>query len=126
MKRKAGSYRTGYVVLAVLAFVGGRWSVEAPTTATSPRYLAAPTRLGAAEQVDAARLDAVAATTSSLGRNEWLSAGVPEAVDTRLTCEGKRYCREMNSCAEANFYLNQCGVGRLDGDGDGIPCESIC
>ncbi|WP_174520391.1 excalibur calcium-binding domain-containing protein, partial [Bergeriella denitrificans] len=27
---------------------------------------------------------------------------------------------------EAKFYLNKCGVRRLDRDGDGIPCESIC
>ena len=43
-----------------------------------------------------------------------------------MSCGGKRYCKEMNSCAEACFYLNQCGVGRLDRDQDGIPCESIC
>lgn len=43
-----------------------------------------------------------------------------------FTCVGKRFCREMRSCAEANFYLNQCGVSILDRDHDGIPCESIC
>ncbi|MBZ9648449.1 excalibur calcium-binding domain-containing protein [Sphingobium sp. 3R8] len=32
----------------------------------------------------------------------------------------------MSSCEEAYHYLNECGVGRLDGDGDGVPCESIC
>ncbi|SNW10227.1 Endonuclease yncB precursor [Eikenella corrodens] len=43
-----------------------------------------------------------------------------------FSCGSKRFCREMNSCAEAMFYLRQCGVRRLDGDNDGIPCESIC
>ncbi|QEY27134.1 nuclease [Neisseria zalophi] len=43
-----------------------------------------------------------------------------------FTCSGKRFCREMRSCIEAKFYLNQCGVRRLDRDNDGIPCESIC
>lgn len=42
------------------------------------------------------------------------------------SCGSKRYCGEMNSCAEAMHYLNQCGLGRLDRDGDGVPCESIC
>lgn len=42
------------------------------------------------------------------------------------SCGSKRYCGEMNSCAEAMRYLNQCGLGRLDRDGDGVPCESIC
>lgn len=38
----------------------------------------------------------------------------------------KRYCKQMNSCAEAKFYLKQCGLDRLDRDKDGIPCESLC
>ncbi len=41
-------------------------------------------------------------------------------------CGTKRTCRQMNSCSEAQFFLRQCGVRRLDGDGDGVPCESIC
>ncbi|MFB9061263.1 MULTISPECIES: excalibur calcium-binding domain-containing protein [Sphingobium] len=32
----------------------------------------------------------------------------------------------MDSCSEAYHYLNECGLSRLDGDGDGVPCESIC
>ena len=43
-----------------------------------------------------------------------------------FTCGSKRFCGQMNSCAEAMFYLRQCGVRRLDRDNDGIPCESIC
>lgn len=53
-------------------------------------------------------------------------AAVRPKRERRLQCSGKRTCGEMNSCAEANFYLDECGVSRLDGDGDGVPCESIC
>jgi hypothetical protein len=41
-------------------------------------------------------------------------------------CGSKTYCREMVSCEEARFHLVSCGLTRLDGDGDGIPCEAIC
>ena len=41
-------------------------------------------------------------------------------------CGSKRYCREMTSCKEAIFYLRNCGLSRLDGDNDGLPCSSIC
>ena len=41
-------------------------------------------------------------------------------------CGTKTYCREMVSCDEAKFHLRQCGLTRLDGDGDGTPCESLC
>ena len=41
-------------------------------------------------------------------------------------CGEKQYCKEMLSCAEAKFYLASCGLTKLDGDGDGMPCESLC
>lgn len=48
-------------------------------------------------------------------------AAVPGA-----SCGNKKYCSEMSSCEEAKYYLTQCGVKSLDGDGDGTPCESLC
>jgi hypothetical protein len=42
------------------------------------------------------------------------------------TCTGKHKCSEMANCEEATFYLNQCGVKKLDRDNDGVPCESLC
>ncbi len=41
-------------------------------------------------------------------------------------CGKKRYCSQMRSCEEATFYLMNCGLLSLDGNGDGIPCESLC
>lgn len=41
-------------------------------------------------------------------------------------CGQKRFCREMVSCQEAQFYLRHCGLQRLDGDGNGIACEKLC
>jgi len=47
--------------------------------------------------------------------------GRVESVD----CGVKTKCSEMLTCEEAMRYL-KCGNKRLDRDGDGIPCESIC
>lgn len=41
-------------------------------------------------------------------------------------CKGKRTCKEMSTCEEAKFYLDNCGATKIDGDGDGIPCEKLC
>lgn len=50
-----------------------------------------------------------------------------ESSDTEYSCDvEKRYCTKMTSCEEAKFYLNTCGLERLDADGDGLPCESLC
>jgi hypothetical protein len=43
-----------------------------------------------------------------------------------FACGDKRFCSEMASCAEARFYLDHCGLTRIDGDGDGVPCASLC
>ena len=47
-------------------------------------------------------------------------------ANTSFRCGAKTYCREMASCEEARFFLRQCGLMRLDGDGDGVPCERLC
>lgn len=47
-------------------------------------------------------------------------------ADSGSSCGSKRYCKQMATCAEARHYLNDCGVSRLDRDGDGVPCESLC
>jgi len=41
-------------------------------------------------------------------------------------CGEKTYCTQMTSCAEAMFHFQQCGLARLDGDRDGVPCERLC
>jgi endonuclease YncB( thermonuclease family) len=51
---------------------------------------------------------------------------VEENSSKKFSCSGKRYCKEMLNCAEARFYLTQCGATQLDRDRDGVPCESVC
>ena len=41
-------------------------------------------------------------------------------------CGEKSFCRDMATCEEAIYHLTTCGLAQLDGDKDGIPCESIC
>jgi hypothetical protein len=48
------------------------------------------------------------------------------APDPPWRCGEKRYCTQMTSCAEAMFHFRQCGLARLDGDRDGVPCEALC
>jgi len=43
------------------------------------------------------------------------------ALDAR--CDGRVYCSQMTSCAEAKFFLKNCPGVQMDGDNDGTPCE---
>ncbi len=52
--------------------------------------------------------------------------GTPRSTSTDPRCRDKRTCGEMTSCEEARFFHRECGLASLDGDGDGVPCESLC
>jgi endonuclease YncB( thermonuclease family) len=63
---------------------------------------------------------------------EWRRAGQHDrapaapAAPRAEGCGDKHRCAQMRDCAEARFYLSECGVDTLDGDGDGTPCEALC
>ncbi len=44
--------------------------------------------------------------------------------DFGFSCDGRVYCSEMSSCREATFFLRNCPGTKMDGDRDGVPCES--
>lgn len=50
-----------------------------------------------------------------------------QIVAQSWSCSPRKTCGAIGSCAEARWYLQNCSWGhRLDGDSDGVPCESIC
>ncbi len=65
-------------------------------------------------------------TAAATTTNTSVTTSGSSNTNGNFTCAGKTTCGQMASCAEAKFYLNTCGVSRLDGDKDGVPCESLC
>ncbi|TMO82177.1 calcium-binding protein [Pseudoalteromonas spongiae] len=43
---------------------------------------------------------------------------------SRFKCDGRQYCSQMNSRAEAVFFIRNCPNTKMDGDRDGNPCEN--
>ena len=41
-----------------------------------------------------------------------------------FVCDGRTYCSQMTSCAEATWFINNCPGTQMDGNNDGVPCES--
>ena len=48
----------------------------------------------------------------------------PESNIQRFACDGRTRCPEMTSCAEAQFFLNNCPRVQMDGNSDGVPCQA--
>ncbi|MFA5208420.1 MAG: thermonuclease family protein [Candidatus Paceibacterota bacterium] len=65
--------------------------------------------------------------------NGELKSAEPQATNTSSStssfgsCGTKTTCSQMTTCEEARYFLNTCGVTRLDGDSDGVPCQTtVC
>lgn len=68
------------------------------------------------------------------GYNEYTQRGTPQtahAVQSSVAaapgpfhCDGRQYCSQMSSRAEAEYFLRNCPDTRMDGDNDGVPCEN--
>lgn len=52
-----------------------------------------------------------------------IAAPMVSAVASGFRCDGRSYCSQMRSCAEATFFLKNCPGVKMDGNGDGVPCE---
>ena len=42
----------------------------------------------------------------------------------QFNCDGRQHCSQMNSRAEAVYFIKNCPNTKMDGDRDGIPCEN--
>lgn len=45
-------------------------------------------------------------------------------TSNQFSCDGRQHCSQMRSYEEAVYFLRNCPNVKMDGDGDGIPCES--
>lgn len=49
----------------------------------------------------------------------------PVSINTqKFKCDGRQYCSQMTSREEAVFFIRNCPNTKMDGDGDGRPCEN--
>ncbi len=91
------------LLIAILAFAA--W--------TGYRYFNAPTQTsGPASTV---RMAPAAVAPATLA---------PDTPEERYECDGRQYCSQMTSRAEAEYFVQHCPDTRMDGDGDGEPCEN--
>lgn len=47
----------------------------------------------------------------------------PNATTSNYRCDGRQHCSQMTSCAEATYFIQHCPNTKMDGNGDGVPCE---
>jgi len=75
------------------------------------------------EELNAAEKKRRAAAASAAAATPGDALRAPTSVTSGFSCDGRRYCSQMKSCAEAKYFLANCPGVKMDGDRDGIPCE---
>ena len=69
------------------------------------------------------QLGGAASRTAPLADGGTQAPAMPQEFTAAFRCDGRTHCRQMTSCDEAKFFLENCPGTKMDGDRDGIPCE---
>ena len=59
----------------------------------------------------------------STPEEELYSTSEVDVYKVEYNCDGRIYCSEMMSCEEATYFQRNCSGTKMDGNGDGVPCE---
>jgi len=119
------------VLTCVAVFLGIAWAVydrfkppaaNAAHPVASPPVLAAPAPI---TEAPAPIAEAPAPTVPPWPASPVEAEEAPYApARATYRCDGRQHCSQMHSCEEATYFLQHCPDVVMDGDGDGIPCES--
>lgn len=113
-----------FVLLLVLALLGYKMLQPDNSTSNPIADVATETPVDAAftstdlDDIPPTYVDSDATSTS-------VSAVTPVLTSSAssFTCDGRKHCSQMTSCAEATYFIQHCPNTKMDGNNDGIPCE---
>jgi hypothetical protein len=66
----------------------------------------------------------VASATQAISQPQPIAPLLEQPRQPRFTCDGRVHCSQMTSCAEATYFVKNCPGTKMDGNNDGVPCES--
>lgn len=96
---------------------------QAACPTTQPRKDPTLEELNAAQRLRRAEAASATATQPPKATTLPHRAAPAPAAPGRFHCDGRQYCSQMRSCEEAEYFLAHCPDVKMDGNGDGVPCE---
>jgi hypothetical protein len=120
----------GNIVVAAVAFAIGLVAgkliyqqppqlVAVPAVEMVPEEYLAPVGTGAA---GIAKTNLVPESQAP-DTNSYIADSQSSSTSSPFSCDGRTMCSQMNSRAEAEFFIQNCPNTQMDGDNDGRPCE---
>jgi len=113
-----------FVLLLVLALLGYKMLQPDNSTSNPLADVANDTPVDAAftstalDDIPPTYVDSDATSTSVSAVKPVLTSSA-----SSFTCDGRKHCSQMTSCAEATYFVQHCPNTKMDGNNDGIPCE---
>jgi cold shock CspA family protein len=108
-------------------------AVERPGGRKASQRHRAPSRATRSNVVGSLLTGAAVLAVGFVGYNSYVSrqhaftspsvSPVADTTDQSFSCDGRTYCSQMTSCAEAQYFLKHCPGVQMDGNCDGEPCE---
>ena len=120
----------GNIVVAAVAFAIGLVAgkliyqqppqlVAVPAVEMVPEEYLAPVGTGAAGIAKTSLVPEPQAPDT----NSYIADSQSSSTSSPFSCDGRTMCSQMNSRAEAEFFIQNCPNTQMDGDNDGRPCE---
>ena len=120
------------VVLLVLALVG--YKILNPkhndtsnvsdtvSTTTNPEQI--PANFDDFDDIPPSYVDENPNSASNISMSAPVNTPVPvPTASPTFSCDDRKHCSQMTSCAEATYFIQHCPRTEMDGNNDGIPCE---
>ena len=119
-----------FILLLVLALAGYKiLKPESPTSNPSTDVAAdtaiskqLPASFDNFDDIPPSYVDDDTNSASIVSTNTPPPVAVITAAST-FSCDGRKHCSQMTSCAEATYFIQNCSNTKMDGNNDGIPCE---
>jgi hypothetical protein len=123
----------GNIVVAAVAFAIGLVAgkliyqqppqlVAVPAVEMVPEEYLAPVSTGATGIAQSTGQSTVQPEQQAPDNNGYI-ADSQSSTSSAFSCDGRTMCSQMNSRAEAEFFIQNCPNTEMDGDNDGRPCE---
>ena len=116
------------VVLLALALVG--YKILQPNNATSHSTTDVATDTSTEVAFTSTDFDDIPPTYVDSGSDPALTSVAAvkptlaaQSAAPSFSCDGRKHCSQMTSCAEATYFIQHCPDTKMDGNNDGIPCE---
>ena len=106
--------------LLTLVIVAGVWGIYSQHRVHAPRAAPEAGLLESQAAPEERRLESQAVPEAGRLESRDEESG---SEGSQFRCDGRSYCSQMTSCAEAKYFLMHCPNVKMDGDHDGIPCE---